>query len=112
MPEGIWGYAFVLLVAVVAHETWRWAGLALGRDLRVDGAIFRWVQLVATALVAALVMRLIVFPAGLLADVALWARASAVALGTAVFFLTGKSLAAGVLTGALGLITMVTLAGP
>ncbi len=111
MPEGIWGYAFVVLVAVVAHESWRWAGLYLGRDLRIDGPVFQWVKLVATALVAALVMRLIVFPAGLLATVAFPLRAGAVAIAVAVFYLAGRNLAAGVLGGAVSLIALVMLLG-
>ncbi|MEM9028791.1 MAG: AzlD domain-containing protein [Pseudomonadota bacterium] len=109
MPDGLLGGLILLGVCLIAHESWRWAGLALGRNLSVDSAVFRWVQLVATALVAALVMRLVVFPAGLLAEVVLWIRLAAVVMGLGAYFATGQSLAAGVATGAVGLWALVTL---
>ncbi len=103
-PEGLWGYLILLGMAVVFHEPWRWLGVVLGRDLDSDGPLFSWVGAVATALVAALVMRLTLFPAGALGKLPPGVRVGAFAIGLAVFFLAGRKLAPGVLAGALALI--------
>ena len=103
LPDGLLGYALIIGVAIGAHEVWRWAGLVLGRDLDPESEIFVWVQHVANALVAALVVRLIAFPAGLLADIALEARLGATAIGLAVFWIFGNKLGLGVAAAALAL---------
>lgn len=104
LVESIGVYGVVVLIAVVAHEPWRWLGLLLGRKVSTDGEIFRWVRAVATALVAGLVLRLILFPAGALAGVPLALRLGALIGAIAIFFGTGRNLALGVAGGALVLI--------
>lgn len=100
-----WGTAaLIVAIAVVAHEPWRWLGLYVGRDLDIDGALFRWVRAVATAMVAGLVMRLLLFPAGALAGVPMALRLAAFAVGIAVFYATRRNLAAGVAGGAMMLV--------
>jgi len=94
----------LILIALIAHEPWRWAGLMLGRGVSVDSEIFLWVRLVSTALVAGLVMRVIAFPAGALESVALGARLLALFGGVVVFLVSGRNLAVGVLGGALSLV--------
>lgn len=93
----------LIVTCLLLHESWRWAGLFLGRNLSIESPVFRWVQLISTALIAALVSRMIFFPAGALADVPIGARLSALAVGVTAFFLTRRNLAVGVLsaTGAL-----------
>ena len=59
---------------------------------------------VANALVAALILRLTLFPAGALAAIPTGIRVCAFAIGIAVFFAAGRRLAPGVLAGALALI--------
>ena len=94
----------LILIALIAHEPWRWAGLMLGRGVSVDSEIFLWVRLVSTALVAGLVMRVIAFTAGALESVALGARLLALFGGVVVFLVSGRNLAVGVLGGALSLV--------
>ena len=98
--DGIGAYVLVLLIAVLAHEPWRWAGYAVGRTLNPEGEIFKWVKSVSTALVAAMVARLVLFPAGALASVPLWLRLASFALGLAVFFAAGRAPWKGVVAGA------------
>jgi Branched-chain amino acid transport protein (AzlD) len=74
LNDGYGGYLILLVIALTVHEPWRWLGLFLGRNVSIDGEVFRWVRAVATALVAGLVMRLIVFPAGALADIPITVR--------------------------------------
>jgi hypothetical protein len=104
LPDGLWGYLFLLGVALVFHEPWRWLGIVLGRDLDIDSPWFAWVRAVATALVGALIMRLTLFPAGALGRLPPGVRVGAFAVGIAVFFVTGRVLAWGVLAGAIALV--------
>jgi hypothetical protein len=101
LNDGFGGYLVLLLVAALAHEPWRWAGLVVGRRLDAEGEIFRWVRAVSTALVAALVARLVLFPAGALEAVPLWLRVGAFACGLAFFFVGGRQVWAAVACGAL-----------
>lgn len=104
LPEGLWGYLVLLGMALVFHEPWRWLGVVLGRDLDIDGPVFAWVRAVATALVAALIMRLVLFPAGALGALSPGVRVGAFAVGLAVFFWRGQHLASGVFAGAVTLV--------
>ena len=93
--------AIIIAIALLVHEPWRWLGLYVGRDLDIDGELFQWVKAVATALVAGLVMRLLIFPAGALAETPLWLRVGAFAAGHVVFFAWRRSMPAGVAGGTL-----------
>jgi branched-subunit amino acid transport protein len=94
LADGFGGYLVLASVAFLAHEPWRWLGLGLGSRLRLDSPIFIWVKYVATALVAALVLRLMIFPSGAFAKAGPELRLGVFGLAIVVFFLTGrKSLA-------------------
>ena len=100
-----WTLALILLaVSLLAHEPWRWVGMFVGRNIDIESELFHWVRAVSTALVAALVMRLIVFPAGALGDVSIVLRAVAMAAGVAAFIASGRRMAYGVSLGAVVLI--------
>jgi len=103
LDDGFGGYLALLAVAIFAHEPWRWLGLALGRNIDAGGEVFLWVRAVATALVAGLVMKLVVLPAGALATVPGWVRGAGLLAGLTVFLGLGRSLAAGVASGAAAL---------
>ena len=106
LDDGFGGYLILLLIAALAHEPWRWLGLVLARNLTVDSEIFIWVRAVATAVVAGLVMRLLLFPAGNLADVPLWLRFAALGGAVALFFLSRRNLGVGIVGGVLILIAL------
>lgn len=99
------GLAIILAIAFFVHEPWRWLGLYLGNALPAGSPVFEVVRAMATALVAGLVMRLILFPAGALADVGLAVRLGAAGVGLAVFFALGRHLGAGVF-GAAGVLVV------
>jgi hypothetical protein len=100
LNDGFGGYLVLLLIAALAHEPWRWAGLVVGRRLAAEGEIFQWVRAVSTALVAALVARLVLFPAGALESVPMLVRMGAFGCGLAWYFLAGRSVWAAVAFGA------------
>lgn len=99
LDDGFGGFLVLALVGFLAHEPWRWLGLAIGARIDPDGALFRWVRAVSNALVAALVARLLFFPVGVLASTSLGLRLGALAAGFAVFYALRKNLGAGVLAG-------------
>ena len=100
------GYLIVLAFALVAHESWRWLGAFLGAQVRETDAVFVWVRYVSTALVSALAMRIILFPAGSLSLVDLPYRVAALAISTLAFLIFKRSLAAGIVVGSASLIAM------
>jgi hypothetical protein len=105
LGDGFGGYLTLFLAGFLATEVWRWLGLAVGSRLDVAGAPFQWVRAVATALVAGLVTRMLLFPTGALTEVALGVRLGAFAGGVLLYFLLRRSLAAGV--GGAALLLMV-----
>lgn len=109
--DGFGGYLVLLVAGFLAHEPWRWLGLVIGSNLSETSPVFVWVRAVATALVAGLVMRLVIFPVGVLAKVDLPLRLVAIAVGSAVFFIAGRRLGIGILAGALTLCAGVILLG-
>lgn len=91
---GIWGewggYLAFFLAGFVVSEPWRWAGAVLGRTIDPASEVFAWVRAVSTAIVAALCARLIIFPAGALADVGLMLRLAALAVGVGIYLASGR----------------------
>ena len=109
LDDGLGGYGVIMLAGVLMTQMWRWLGVLVGNRLAVDGALFQWVRLVAAALVAAMVSRMLLYPAGALAAVP-WAwRMAAFIGGTAIYFAARRSLAAGVAGGALILLVVEAL---
>ncbi len=62
-------YLALLLIGFLPSEVWRWLGILLGRGIDENSEIILWVRAVATALVAAVVARIMLFPPGALAAV-------------------------------------------
>jgi hypothetical protein len=101
IPDGFGGYLTLVLAGVLANEVWRWLGVAAGRRLDLDGQAFQWVRAVALALVAGLVSRMVLFPAGALANVPMTIRLASFAAGIALFYVTSRNLGFGVVGGAI-----------
>lgn len=92
-------YLALLLLGVLPSEVWRWIGLLIGRGLDEESEVILWVRAVATALVAAVVARIVLIPPGALAAVPLWVRLVALAGGVVGFYAIRRSAFAGVLIG-------------
>ena len=98
LDAGWWPYLFILIAGVLATEVWRWFGVVAGGLLKEDTEALTWVKSVATALVAAVVGQLILFPSGELAATPAWLRIAAASCGWLAFRLARKSVLVGVLT--------------
>lgn len=97
MLADYWTYIVIAIAGFLATDMWRWLGVLAGNRLNEDSEALHWVRAVATALVMAVTAKLIVFPAGVLADSPLWLRLGAAAIGFAAFLASGKKVAVGVL---------------
>jgi hypothetical protein len=100
LDDGFGGYLALFVAGYLATEVWRWLGMLVGARLDLGGAPFEWVRAVATGLVAGLVVRMVIFPAGALAGVPMVVRLGAFAGGIALYFGLRRSLVAGVGGGA------------
>ncbi|WP_438748748.1 AzlD domain-containing protein [Pararhizobium sp. O133] len=96
--EGWWAYIFIALAGWLATDLWRWLGVLAGSRLREDSEALNWVRAVATALVAAVIAKLILYPTGVLEHSPLWLRLGAVAAGALAFFISGRKPAIGIAT--------------
>ena len=90
-------YVAILLAAALPTHVWRWLGVALAGRLDEGSEILSWVRCVATAMVAAVIAQLVLFPSGPLAEVAPLVRVLAAAIGLAAFVALRGRLIAGIL---------------
>lgn len=96
MNGDLWSYAFILVAGVLATDVWRWLGVLAGNRLREDSEAMLWVRAVATALVAAVIARLVLYPTGTLAELPAWVRAGAALAGFAVYLASGQRMMPGI----------------
>lgn len=94
--DGWWPYVFIAIAGWLATDLWRWLGVLTGNRLKEDSEALNWVRAVATALVAAVVAKLIVYPTGVLETSPLWLRLGAVAVGATAFFTAGRKPVVGI----------------
>lgn len=89
----------LIVTAFLPNEIWRWAGLIASTGLSADSEILIWVRYVATAIVAALVARLVFDPPGVLADVPMIVRVLSMMTGIFMLLVSGRNLLIGILSG-------------
>lgn len=92
-----WPYLFILAAGWLATDSWRFLGVLIGDRISETSEIMVLVRTVATALVAAVIGDLIVFPSGELAGSTLLLRAASIAVGFAVYLAAGNRIVAGIL---------------
>lgn len=94
-----WPYLFILIAGWLATDMWRYLGVYFGGRVSSDSEALVFVRAVATALVAAVIAKLIVFPTGALETAPLLLRIGAALAGFAAYLAAGKRVWAGVLGG-------------
>lgn len=92
-----WPFLFILIAGWLATDFWRYLGVYLGGHLSEDSDLLVMVRAVATALVAAVIGNLIVFPSGALADTTLALRMVAAAAGFFAYLFLGRRILVGIL---------------
>ena len=94
--------AFVFVIAAIAGTyAWRFAGVLVAGRIEEGSPFFVWVSCVAYAIAAGLMMKLLIFPSGALAESALTDRMIAFALAVIVFFASKRKLVPALTTGIL-----------
>ena len=88
---------FGLLLAVIATFFWRFLGIMLAERIPTNGFWVRWVNSVAYAMVAGIMMMILVFPVGTLASTTLTLRLISLSVGL-IFIYFSKNLFLGIVT--------------
>lgn len=92
-------YLTLILIGFLPNEIWRALGLVLARGLNEDSEIVVWSRAVATAILAGVIAKLILFSSGALANIPLGVRVGAAVIGFLAFLAIRRSVFAGVLAG-------------
>ncbi|MDX3929664.1 MAG: AzlD domain-containing protein [Shinella sp.] len=94
--DGVWPYVFIAIAGWIATDIWRWLGVIAGNRIDESSETLNWVRAVATALVAAVIVKLILYPTGVLEASPLWLRLGAIGAGILVFFASGQKQVLGI----------------
>ncbi|MEY3356244.1 MAG: AzlD domain-containing protein [Burkholderiales bacterium] len=97
----------ILLITALGTYSWRGLGVLLSGKLTQESPWFRWITCVTYAMVASLVIRIIVLPVGILAQMPLSYRLVATGTALAIMMLKKNSL---VLALSIGTLLMSALA--
>lgn len=107
-----WPYLFILIAGWLATDIWRFLGVVVGGKVSEASPAMVLVRCVATALVAAVIANLIIFPGGALALTPVWLRAGSAVAGFAAYLAAGKSMVTGIFVAEAVLIGGFLLLGP
>lgn len=100
----LWPYLILVTVGFLPNEIWRVLGLVLARGLNEDSEVVMWSRAIATATLAGVIAKLLLFSNGSLAAIPLGVRLGAAAIGFVVFLLAKRSVFAGVAVGEMALL--------
>ncbi len=100
-----WPFLFIAIAGWLATDIWRWLGVLIGNRLQDDSPALVWIRAVATALVAAVIARLVLFPAGALEATPVALRVGATAIGFIVFLAAKQRVLVGILVAEAVLVT-------
>ena len=95
--------AVLLLAGFLPNEIWRMLGLVFAHGIDEDSELFLWARAVATAVLAAVIGKLLLLPPGALAAVPLLVRLGAIMCGFVGFLAIRRSVFAGVAIGEVAL---------
>lgn len=104
-----WPCLFILIAGWLATDSWRFLGVYFAGRIGDDSDLLVLVRAMATALVAAVIGNLIVFPTGALASSSLVLRVGAAAAGFLSYFLLGKRILIGICVAEAILVTGLAL---
>ena len=82
----------VILVTSLATYLSRFLGVVSSEKIKETSKIFKWFNCIAYSVLAALIARMVVFPAGELAESGIFIRLFVVGVSVAMFLLTKKIL--------------------
>ena len=84
----------ILVILVTSFATYlsRFLGVISSEKIKETSKIFKWFNCIAYSVLAALIARMVIFPAGALAESGVFIRFFVVAVSVVIFLLTKKNL--------------------
>lgn len=94
---GFWPYVMIVVAGWLATDIWRWLGVLAAGRMREDSELLVFVRAIATALVAGVISKLILFPSGALEATPMGLRIAAAATGFVAFLILRQQVILGVI---------------
>lgn len=104
-----WPYLFILLAGWLPTNMWRYLGVYLAGSIDESSEVLVFVRAIATGLMAAVIAKLLLYPEGALSTSPVWLRLTAMSLGFASYYFSGKKAYIGVALAELILISGMLL---
>ncbi len=82
----------VILITSLATYLSRFLGVVSSEKMDIKSKIFRWFNCIAYAILAALIARMVIFPAGVLTESSILIRFLVLGLSITLFIITKKNL--------------------
>ena len=84
----------ILVILVTSFATYlsRFLGVVSSEKIDVKSKIFRWFNCIAYSILAALIARIVIFPAGVLEEADLWIRLIVIIISIIIFIISKRNL--------------------
>ena len=84
----------ILVILVTSFATYlsRFLGVVSSEKIEETSKIFRWFNCIAYSILAALIARIVIFPAGVLVEADLWIRLIVIIISIIIFIISKKNL--------------------
>jgi len=84
----------ILVILVTSFATYlsRFLGVVSSEKIDATSKIFRWFNCIAYSILAALIARIVIFPAGVLEEADLWIRLIVIIISIIIFIISKRNL--------------------
>ena len=84
----------ILVILVTSFATYlsRFLGVVSSEKIDAKSKIFRWFNCIAYSILAALIARIVIFPAGVLEEADLWLRLIVIIISIIIFIISKRNL--------------------
>ena len=84
----------ILVILVTSFATYlsRFLGVVSSEKIDAKSKIFRWFNCIAYSILAALIARIVIFPAGILEEADLWIRLIVIIISIIIFIISKRNL--------------------
>ena len=84
----------ILVILVTSFATYlsRFLGVVSSEKIDAKSKIFRWFNCIAYSILAALIARIVIFPAGVLEEADLWLRLFVIIISIIIFIISKRNL--------------------
>ena len=84
----------ILVILVTSFATYlsRFLGVLSSEKIEETSKIFRWFNCIAYSILAALIARIVIFPAGVLVEADLWIRLIVIIISIIIFIISKRNL--------------------